>query len=66
MSEKGITNAGKTASYGPTEELRADDLEAVRKLKDAFTSIKTQLGRIIVGQEEVRKSRRKIYQNITE
>ena len=36
-----------------TDELRSDDLEAVRKLKDAFGSIKSQLSRIIVGQEEV-------------
>src|SRR5262249_47407713 len=38
---------------GPTEDLRGDDLEAVRKLKDAFVSIKQQLSRIIVGQEQV-------------
>jgi hypothetical protein len=35
------------------EELRSDDLEAVRKLKSAFANIKEQLGRIIVGQTEV-------------
>ncbi len=48
MSEKGIT-----PSAGPIEDLRGDDLEAVRKLKEGFASIKQQLGRIIVGQEEV-------------
>ena len=46
MSDQGIS---KTS----TEELRGDDLEAVRKLKNAFASIKQQLSRIIVGQEDV-------------
>jgi MoxR-like ATPase len=36
-----------------TEDLRSDDLESVRRLKEAFANIKQQLGRIIVGQEEV-------------
>src|SRR5687768_13251306 len=45
MSQHGITQG--------TEDLRSDDLEAVRKLKDGFSSIKQQLSRIIVGQEEV-------------
>jgi MoxR-like ATPase len=50
MSEKGIT---PSAGTGPIDDLRGDDLEAVRKLKEGFASIKQQLGRIIVGQEEV-------------
>ncbi len=37
----------------PKDDLRSDDLESVSKLKTAFSSIKTQLSRIIVGQEEV-------------
>src|SRR5262245_35431008 len=53
MSEKGIQPGRATGTYGPTEDLRSDDLEAVRRLKDAFTSIRQQLGRIIVGQEQV-------------
>jgi len=36
-----------------TADLRSDDLEAVQKLKNAFLSIKEQLGQIIVGQTEV-------------
>src|SRR5262245_62166475 len=36
-----------------TEDLRGDDLEAVKQLQEAFRSIKQQLSRIIVGQEEV-------------
>src|SRR4029077_13685278 len=36
-----------------TENLAATDLDAVRKLKQAFQDIKRQLSRIIVGQEEV-------------
>ena len=52
MSDHGIAqNAGHSKTS--TDELRGDDLEAVRKLKDAFSSIKQQLSRIIVGQEEV-------------
>src|SRR5438128_5130568 len=36
-----------------TETLAADDLEAVRRLQDAFKQIKQQLARVIVGQNEV-------------
>jgi MoxR-like ATPase len=34
-------------------ELRQEDLEAVRKLREAFAEIKRQLGRVIVGQDQV-------------
>src|SRR5882762_11522212 len=51
MSEKGIQSA--VPGFGPTEDLRSDDLEAVRRLKDAFNEIKKQLSRIIVGQDAV-------------
>jgi MoxR-like ATPase len=34
-------------------ELRHEDLEAVRKLREAFDEIKRQLGRVIVGQDQV-------------
>src|SRR5882724_11464309 len=36
-----------------TDTLAANDLEAVRKLKDAFVEIKKQLSKVIVGQDEV-------------
>src|SRR3989449_2162145 len=36
-----------------TENLGQDDLEAVKKLKDAFAEIKKQLARVIVGQDAV-------------
>src|SRR6202048_1833896 len=36
-----------------TENLAANDLDAVRKLKDAFNEIKRQLARVIVGQDQV-------------
>src|SRR6266849_353221 len=49
MSEQKI----KTVQLASNENLAADDLDAVRKLGDAFKSLKTQLGRIIVGQDEV-------------
>src|SRR6516164_3231351 len=35
------------------ESLAENDLEAVRKLKGAFESLKKQLGRVIVGQDQV-------------
>src|SRR5919201_449315 len=38
---------------GTPQELAQDDLEAVRRLRDAFDSIKTQLARVIVGQDKV-------------
>src|SRR5689334_14172499 len=34
-------------------ELAQDDLEAIRKLRDAFNDIKQQLGRVIVAQDQV-------------
>src|SRR5262249_6184444 len=52
MSQQGITPDRGNLSQG-TEDLRSDDLEAVRRLTDAFRSIKQQLSRIIVGQEAV-------------
>ncbi|MBI3411724.1 MAG: MoxR family ATPase [Planctomycetes bacterium] len=36
-----------------TDTLAANDLEAVRKLKDAFLEIKNQLAQVIVGQDQV-------------
>ena len=36
-----------------TQELAQNDLESVRKLRDAFDHIKKQLARVIVGQDEV-------------
>src|SRR5205809_5395445 len=40
-------------SANATENLAADDLEAVRKLEAAFGDIKRQLSRVIVGQDQV-------------
>jgi MoxR-like ATPase len=37
----------------PGQPLAPDDLEAVRRLRDAFGEIKRQLGRVIVGQDHV-------------
>src|SRR5438067_2715184 len=36
-----------------TQELAQSDLDAVKKLRDAFNDIKKLLGRVIVGQEQV-------------
>src|SRR5690348_3211515 len=53
MSDHGITpNLGMSSGDAPAE-MGQQDLEAVRKLRDAFAHIKEQLGRIIVGQDEV-------------
>src|SRR5437764_4329126 len=40
-------------SANNTENLAANDLEAVKKLKDGFDHIKQQLSRVIVGQDQV-------------
>src|SRR5436305_349592 len=38
---------------GATEELAQNDLESIRRLRDAFDDIKKQLARVIVGQDQV-------------
>ncbi len=43
----------KTVQLANNESLAENDLEAVRKLKTAFDSLKKQLGRVIVGQDQV-------------
>src|SRR5467141_3660116 len=45
--------AAAAASPSPAENLRQEDMEAVKKLKDAFSDIKNQLARVIVGQDTV-------------
>jgi MoxR-like ATPase len=44
--------AGK-ASSEPAADLRQEDLDAVKKLRDGFNDIKKQLSRVIVGQDAV-------------
>jgi MoxR-like ATPase len=46
MTEQATSNAG-------SETLAHDDLEAVRRLREAFDDIKRQLARVIVGQDPV-------------
>jgi MoxR-like ATPase len=41
------------AEDNPTPELRDDDLAAVERLKEAFTKLKAELGKVIVGQQHV-------------
>ena len=61
MSDKNITGSPNnppvlalaTSGDAPPPDMRQEDLDAVRKLKDAFDNIKTQLARVIVGQSEV-------------
>src|SRR5580704_13306367 len=51
MSEQNIAAQIKDAA--PVESLRQEDMDSVRKLKEAFHDLKTQLGRVIVGQDQV-------------
>jgi MoxR-like ATPase len=52
MTDEAITNApGK--SENAAAEMRQEDLESVRRLRAAFDEIKRQLGRVIVGQDQV-------------
>src|ERR1700694_705951 len=37
----------------PPENLAQDDLESIRRLREGFREIKTQLARVIVGQDQV-------------
>src|SRR6202140_2650888 len=58
MSDPSFTpkHAGASSLHsgsGPITDLAPDDLEAVKKLRDAFNEIKKQLARVIVGQDEV-------------
>src|SRR5436305_2637295 len=43
----------KIPEVTPTDNLGQQDLEAIRKLRDAFRDIKQQLARVIVGQDQV-------------
>jgi MoxR-like ATPase len=47
MSDQGSPDAS------PAPELRQEDLEAVRRLREGFDEIKRQLSRVIVGQDQV-------------
>ena len=41
------------ATENPTEPLEGDDLAAVERLKAAYNSLKTEMGKVIVGQHRV-------------
>jgi len=45
--------ASNPMSNQATADLAANDLDAVKKLKDGFNEIKRQLARVIVGQDQV-------------
>jgi MoxR-like ATPase len=56
MSEQAFTPSLAVqgqAAHGPTEDLRQEDLESVKRLREAFDNIKQQLSRVIVGQDQV-------------
>jgi MoxR-like ATPase len=50
---KRITDEEVVLSAARKDELSASDMDAVKKLKTAFDEIRRQMGRVIVGQEEV-------------
>ena len=52
MNEQSYTPS-LAANQGAPAEMGQDDLEAVRRLRDAFDNIKKQLSRIIVGQVSI-------------
>jgi MoxR-like ATPase len=45
--------AATPAGGYPGDDLRQEDLESVRRLREAFDNIKAQLSRVIVGQDQV-------------
>jgi MoxR-like ATPase len=56
MTEKITDNLPPTlarAEHATPDDLRQEDLEAVKKLQSGFDNIRRQLARIIVGQDEV-------------
>ncbi|HLN27623.1 MAG TPA: MoxR family ATPase [Gemmataceae bacterium] len=53
FSSKRDHDAAGLSAGSSAASLGADDLEAVRRLRDAFDSIRQQLARIIVGQDQV-------------
>jgi len=46
-------NAADVPTAPVADDLGQEDLDSVRKLRDGFNDIKQQLGRVIVGQDEV-------------
>src|SRR5437867_5055889 len=48
-----MTDQANIASVEPAEPLAQSDLEAIRRLQGAFNEIKSQLARVIVGQDQV-------------
>src|SRR5256714_6659366 len=53
MNNQARSDEPLTAEVISSEKLSGGDLEAVRKLRDGFNDIKRQLGRVIVGQDQV-------------
>src|SRR5256886_9228535 len=53
MNNQARSDEPLTAEVISSDKLSGGDLEAVRKLRDAFKNIKQQLSRVIVGQDEV-------------
>ena len=53
MNEQQFTHGTPMNTTVATPDLRQEDMEAVRRLKDAFADLKAQLGRVIVGQDQV-------------
>ena len=51
MSDQAMPAVVSPADGAP--KMSGDDMEAIKKLRDAFTEIKRQLSRVIVGQDQV-------------
>jgi len=50
---QGSSIGSEGAAPSPHPQLTADDLESVKQIKNAFDTIKSELGKVIVGQEAV-------------
>ena len=53
MSEQSFSPQMVVPVDSPGEALGQSDLEAIRKLRDGFNQIKSQMARVIVGQDQV-------------
>src|SRR5262245_14078033 len=48
-----MSDAASPTNMEVDQKLSQDDLDAMRKLRDAFNEIKTQMAKVIVGQDQV-------------
>jgi MoxR-like ATPase len=53
MSEAAISTKINPTEQAVDQSLGQDDLDAIRRLRDGFNEIKTQMAKVIVGQDQV-------------